>query len=97
MAKTPEGRVKASVKKELDAVEAYYAMPVSNGMGRHGILDFLVCHRGRFIVIEAKAGKGKTTALQKHEIDKIVRAGGIALVINEHNLDELREILNEGT
>jgi len=94
---TAEGAVKAQIRKILDITKAYYAMPVSNGMGRHGVPDFLVCHQGRFIAIEAKAGKGTTTALQDRNLAEIVMAGGVALVINEHNLDELRGILDEGT
>ena len=96
MATTPEGMVKAQIRKILDAAGAYYYMPVSYGMGRHGVPDFFVCHKGRFIAIEAKAGKGTTTALQERNLAEIVMAGGVALVVNENNLDELREILNEG-
>jgi L-lysine 2,3-aminomutase len=66
-------------------------------MGRHGVPDFLVCYRGKFIGIEAKAGRGTTTALQDREIAEIVMSGGVAIVVNEHNLDELKELLNEGT
>ena len=94
MAITPEGTVKKTIKKMLESACAYYVVPVSNGMGRHGVPDFLVCYQGRFIGIEAKAGKGTTTALQDRELAAIVQAGGVALVVNEHNMDELKEILN---
>jgi ABC-type lipoprotein export system ATPase subunit len=59
--------------------------------------DFLVCNQGNFIAIEAKAGKGKTTALQESHLAKIRAAGGIALVINEANIHELKGILNGRT
>lgn len=95
MATTPEGMVKAQIRKILDAAGAYYYMPVSYGMGRHGVPDFFVCCRGLFFGIEAKAGKGTTTALQDREIARIVMAGGVALIINEQNLNELEELLNE--
>lgn len=94
MATTPEGRVKSAVKKLLEVSGAYWTMPVSNGMGNHGVPDFLVCHNGRFIGIEAKAGKGKTTALQDAHLQRIRAAGGLALVVNETNLNELKELLN---
>lgn len=97
MAETKEGVVKRHIKKILKDAGAYFYMPVSNGMGRHGVPDFLVCYRGKFIGIEAKAGRGTTTALQDREIAEIVMSGGVALVVNEHNLDELKELLNEGT
>lgn len=94
---TPEGAVKQAIRKILDITKAYYAMPMGSGYGNSGVPDFLVCHRGRFIGIEAKAGKGKTTALQDRNLAEIVMAGGVALVVNESNLDELREMLDEGT
>ena len=89
MAATPESRVKHLIRAMLDHHGAYRVMPVSNGMGAHGVPDFLVCLRGRFIGIEAKAGKGKPTALQLSNLRRIYEAGGTALVINENNLQHL--------
>ena len=43
--------------------------------------------------IEAKAGKGTTTALQDKNIGDIRESGGIAVVINETNLHELEYLL----
>jgi hypothetical protein len=94
---TPEGKVKKKVKKILDSVGAYYVMPVSGGYGRHGIPDFLVCWQGKFIAIETKAGKGVPTALQYREMEKIVKAGGSALVINEDNITDLEGVFNATT
>lgn len=95
MTTTPEGMVKARIRKILKDSAAYYAMPMGSGFGKSGVPDFLVCHQGRFIGIEAKAGKGTTTALQERHLADIVMAGGVALVVNEHNLNELEELLNE--
>lgn len=93
MATTPEGAVKKAIKKVLETSGAYWMMPVSNGMGVHGVPDFLVCHNGRFVAIEAKAGKGKTTALQEAHLAKIRAAGGTAVVINENNMNDLVEAI----
>jgi pantoate kinase len=95
MASTPEAKVKAAIRKILDTTRAYYAMPMGSGYGNSGVPDFLVCHKGQFIGIEAKAGKGKTTALQDAHIAQIRTAGGVAMVVNENNLEELKEFLNE--
>ena len=92
---TPEGRVKAAAKKLLEAHGAYFFMPVSNGMGSHGIPDILACLNGRFIAIEAKAGKNKPTDLQTLNLKRIDEAGGLALVINEENLIVLEVMLND--
>ena len=92
---TPEAKVKAKVREVLKALGAYYTMPVTGGYGSSGAPDFLVCLGGRFIGIECKAGKGKTTALQDKNLEDIRKAGGVALVINEANLSQLKEFLND--
>lgn len=89
MARTPENAVKAKIKKILMDHGAYSVLPVSNGMGAHGIPDFLVCHCGRFIGIEAKAGTNLPTNLQISNLRRIAETGGVALVINEDNVHEL--------
>jgi hypothetical protein len=90
---TPEGAVKAKIKDTLKELQCYYFCPPANGYGRSGIPDFVGCLSGMFFSIEAKAGKGRTTALQDREIQRIKDAGGIALVINESNIDTLKEKL----
>jgi Holliday junction resolvase len=95
MALTPEAKVKARVKKILDAHGAYYFFPATGGYGRSGVTDIVVCFKGRFIGIECKAGKNEPTALQHAEMDRIVNAGGVAVWVNETNADEtVTRILN---
>ena len=55
MAMTPEGKVKKQVKEYLQSIGAWYYMPVSNGMGRVGCPDILVCYQGLFMAFETKA------------------------------------------
>jgi pantoate kinase len=93
MARTPEALVKKKIRAILDAEGIYYAMPIGTGYGNSGVPDFLCCVDGFFLAIEAKAGKGKTTALQDAHIEKIRKAGGGACVINETNLERLPNIL----
>lgn len=95
MAMTPEGRVKAAVKKMLVELGAYYFSPPANGYGRMGIPDIVGCYRGYFFAIECKAGRGKPTALQDRELELIREAGGVAWVINEDNLEEVRAWMEE--
>ena len=90
---TPEGKVKAKVKKVLNDIGAYYAMPVGTGFGNSGVPDFLVCLRGRFYAIECKANGGKTTALQDKHLADIRGAGGVSLIIHEANVENLRKEL----
>jgi hypothetical protein len=93
MAETPEKKVKKKVRALLDELGAYYVMPVTGGYGSQGAPDFLVCLNGRFVGIETKAGKGKTTALQDLNLQKIRDAGGVALVIYETDIEVLRHKL----
>ena len=89
MPATPEVKVKKQIRKQLDELGCYYAMPIGTGYGNSGVPDFLVCMKGRFVSIEAKAGKGKPTLLQEDNMRRIREAGGIALVINEFNQEEI--------
>lgn len=91
MAMTPEGKVKAAVKKLLDDLRIYHFSPFQAGMGRAGIPDIICCYNGKFLGIECKAGNGKTTALQERELDAISAAGGFVFVAREDNLKILRE------
>lgn len=93
MAATPEKKVKDAVRKVLTEFGVYYFMPAANGFGRAGVPDIICCFGGRFIAIECKAGKGTTTALQDRELAAIRTAGGMAMVVNETNIEELREKL----
>jgi len=93
MAITPEAKVKAAVRKLLVDFGIYYFSPSANGYGRAGIPDIICCFGGRFIAIECKAGKGVTTALQDRELAAIRTAGGMTMVVNEINIQELKEKL----
>jgi len=95
MALTPEKKVKNKVVALLKEHSAYYFFPATYGMGRSGIPDVVCCHNGAFIGIECKAGKNTTTMLQDRELAAIEAAGGIALVINEHNINEVEKLLSE--
>lgn len=90
---TPEAKVKKKIRAVLEKCGAYYAMPVTGGYGASGVPDFLICIKGRFIAVEAKAGTNKPTALQVSNMKRIEGAGGLAIVINEHNVDQLETIL----
>lgn len=95
MAATPESKVKAKIKDVLAKYNVYYAMPIGSMYGNAGVPDFLCCVKGHFLAIEAKAGKGKTTALQDKNLHLIERAGGTTLVIREDTLDLLELKLKE--
>ena len=91
---TPEGKVKADVKKYLKAIGCWFFLPVSNGMGQVGIPDFICCHRGYFVAIETKApGKiSNTTANQDRVIAEIKTAYGMAIVVD--NVEQVKSFFS---
>lgn len=95
MAQTPEKRVKTKVESILKGEGAYYFFPATHGYGRSGVPDIIACVNGRFLAIECKAGANKPTALQVREIENIRAAGGVAVVANEENWDEVRPLVRE--
>jgi hypothetical protein len=94
VAMTPEGKVKAKVKDYLKSIGAWYYMPVTNGMGRVGCPDIIVCYKGLFMAFETKApGKIKNvTPNQEREISDIQRANGLALVVDD--VEQVKEAIN---
>jgi pantoate kinase len=95
MATTPEAKVKAKIRAILKEHNVYYAMPIGTGYGNSGVPDFLCCVNGKFVAIEAKAGKGQATALQLKNLSEINKAGGYTCIINETNLDYLKNVIAE--
>lgn len=103
---TAEGEVKKAIKKLLaehnivqattvlkpdQVVKGWYYMPVSNGMGKHGIPDFIICYMGWFVSVEAKAPKGAPTPLQELNHTIIQASGAKALITSD--VDEVRRAL----
>ena len=95
MAATPEKRVKAKVVKLLKEAGVYYFYASTHGFGRSGVPDLVCCMGGRFIGIECKAGKNKPTPLQEKEMAAIRAAGGTTLVVNEDNINDVKELIGE--
>lgn len=89
---TPEGAVKAKVKRILKKYGVYQFWPVQTGYGA-STLDALVCVKGKFLAIETKAKGKKPTKRQELTIREMEVAGGVVLVIDGTNYEELEEAL----
>ncbi len=94
MAMTPEAKVKKKTTAKLKARDAYYFYPVTGGYGSSGVPDIVACYKGVFLGIECKAGSNKPTDLQQRNLDAISRCGGVAIVINESNIDDVDTVMN---
>jgi len=95
MAKGPESLVKKKVVEVLKQRGAYYFYPVTGGYGASGVPDIVACVNGRFLGIEVKADAKKRgpTALQQKNLRQINETGGVGVVIDANNLDELSEVM----
>ena len=93
MAQTPESKVKASIKKILLKHGIYYVMPIGSGYGNAGVPDFICNVNGKFLAIEAKAGRGELTALQIKNLARINADGGVGLTIREDMMDYLEGMI----
>lgn len=106
---TPEGRVKDAIKRKLQELspDSFHFLPVSNGMGRHGVPDFICCLPteitqdmvgdtvGVFVGIEAKTYNGKVSPLQSQCLDEIACAFGSAIVVwGSDDVDRLENYLD---
>jgi len=90
---TPEKKVKTKVVEILKGFGVYYFYASTGGYGASGVPDIICCYKGRFIGIECKAGKGKTTALQEKNIAQIIAQGGLAIVVNEDNIEDVGNLM----
>ena len=96
---TPEGKVKEQVKRILKSFNDYYGhiwyyMPVTSGFGKKGIPDFIASIGGFFVAIETKAAGQRPTALQSKTLAQITHDGGISLVLDETNIDNLEHVID---
>lgn len=89
--KTPEGYVKADVRKYLKSIGAYFFSNTTFGYGASGQPDICCCIKGRFVGLELKAPGKMPTAIQLARIKEIGKNGGFAFWST--NVDEVREKL----
>lgn len=77
-----ESDITKSILKYLKTLPRCFFWKEHGGIyGTSGIPDIIVCIDGRFIALEVKTQKGKTTPLQNAAIRKIHSSGGFAFVV----------------
>lgn len=91
---TPEKKVKNKVVAILKELGCYYFYPVTGGYGSSGVPDIVGSYYGKFFGIECKAdAKKKPTPLQMKNLQEIAESGGIAMVIHDDNVNDVRHYL----
>lgn len=93
---TPEGRVKAEVRRIFREHGGLCDLNVMTGYGLNSRADFTACYMGRFIAIETKAdSRSRITPLQLQYLVSVLDAGGVALIIHTDNIGDLVQVLQE--
>jgi Holliday junction resolvase len=85
--------VKQQVVKMLKARNVYYFFPIAGAYTSIGVPDIVACIKGRFVGIECKAGTNRPTELQLRNLEAIRDNEGVALVVNENDLEALEQRL----
>lgn len=75
-----EKSIENKIKSYLKSKGAYYFKHHGNQYSQVGVPDIIVCYKGKFIGIEVKNEKGKTSPLQEANLKMINDAGGISIV-----------------
>lgn len=95
MAKGPEAKVKAKIRKWIHDKwpNAWTYMAPGGPYGRKGVPDILACICGVFVAIEVKADEKKqATKIQQHELKLIAKADGISCLMLGYNELQLIEL-----
>lgn len=80
------------IRKYLATLEDCFFWKEHGGQyGTAGIPDIIVCYRGRFVGLEAKAGANRAPRLQAATIQQILAAGGVAAVVR--SVEDVRRIM----
>lgn len=101
MAQKPETKFRARIRPLLESIPKSYWESVQQKTIR-GTPDILGCVNGYFVALELKVDS-EVTVLQRHKLECIKYANGIALVVTPKNWEEvftglkaLSVCLNEG-
>lgn len=76
---TQEKILKKDLKVLLKERPCKYFMPVPTGYSE-GAVDFILCYRGRFLVVETKVWPNTMTLRQEDYMNDVIAHGGIAIV-----------------
>jgi len=96
MGMQPESRFKLRVLRDLRRLEredhGLYVLKTQE-RARRGILDLILCVKGKYVSIELKIDGERPTKLQQYNIDKIRAAGGVAFFTTPFGWPEHLKIL----
>lgn len=88
---TPEGKVLASLIRELKRRGVWYLKTHGSALQRSGIPDLILIDNGRTLWVEVKAPGKEPSRIQLHRRNQIQEHGGEAFVVDK--VEELIAIL----
>lgn len=71
----------------------WYTKIWGGGYQKSGIPDILCCINGTFVAIEVKASNGRPSELQKLNVKRINKSGGIAIFLYPEGFEQFKEVL----
>jgi Holliday junction resolvase len=87
-----EADIVKAIMRYLKTLPICFCWKEHGGMyGTAGVPDIIACIDGKFYGFEVKTEKGQPTELQKATIRKIIKAGGVAVVVR--SVDEVKAVL----
>lgn len=88
-----ESTITASIQRWLSKQPEWFGFKVAGGGAQmRGVPDIVGCWRGHFVGLEVKRpGVGRVSELQKHRVDQIRGAGGVAAVV--YSVDDVKRLL----
>lgn len=90
-----EKQFENKVKRWLKTKEIYHFKYFGNAFSTAGIPDLIACVKGRFVGIELKSEKGKTSPLQDYNLEAIEKSGGISIVLRPSGFDDFKSRIEE--
>lgn len=90
---TQEKQFEQKIKNFLKSQNCYRVKYFGCGFSQAGVPDILACVNGHFLAIEVKAERGRVSELQRVNIERINKCGGVALVVKPSNFEELKQII----
>ena len=83
------------IRKFLDSEGCYCFKVWGGGYQQAGIPDLLICVNGYFVAVEVKGERGKPSDLQLHNIERIKKAGGVAMILYPKDFDGFKDLIHK--
>ena len=89
-----EANFQKKIIKYLESIDAYVFKHNASAISKAGVPDIICCYRGLFMGIEVKKdNKSKPTELQKYNLNKINKCGGVGIVLRPDKFELFKELI----